>query len=315
VHLPARPASNPGRARPGHGDGAIAAPLLASAQRIHRKRAFTIAKPGAVVRRSAFLTVSTSTREARSIGTSVCTCSSTPCGTRTSKPPSAAHTCGPIRRPHRMADPPGKLNAVRHRRHRTGEPSRRVSLQIRPPDVVYIEPGEEHWHGAKPTRFMAHIAMKKPTTTVKSSPIRLPPRGVTPAASTRLAVVGNRGVAVVKDAASEHKNSTMAASFSRRPSRPFGSHLVMVIPVLRGYCSCFVPFPSFSRSFSASCQYRAEHRTFQSTLDVCSDLDIDHPHRLRFRLAGRACRWCYRGGEGRVLIRRQCRVVVHEHSV
>jgi hypothetical protein len=106
---------------------------------------------------------------------------------------------------------------------------------------VYIEPGEEHWHGAKPTRFMAHIAMKKPTTTVKSSPIRLPPRGVTPAASTRLAVVGNRGVAVVKDAASEHKNSTMAASFSRRPSRPFGSHLVMVIPVLRGYCSCFVP--------------------------------------------------------------------------
>jgi len=241
VHLPARPASNPDRARPGHGDGAIAAPLLASAQRIHRKRAFAIAKPGAVVRRSAFLTVSTSTREARSIGTSVCTCSSTPCGTRTSKPPSAAHTFGPIRRPHRMADPPVKPNAVRHRRHRTGEPSRRVSLQIRPPDVVYIEPGEEHWHGAKPTRFMAQIAMKKPTTTVKSSPIRLPPRGVTPAASTRLAVVGNRGVAVVKDAASEHKNSTMAASFSRRPSRPFGSHLVMVIPVLRGYCSCFVP--------------------------------------------------------------------------
>jgi len=72
---------------------------------------------------------------------------------------------------------------------------------------VYIEAGEEHWHGAKPTRFMAHIAMKKPTTTVKSSPIRLAPRAVTPAASTRLAVVGNRGVAVVKDAASEHKTA------------------------------------------------------------------------------------------------------------
>jgi quercetin dioxygenase-like cupin family protein len=31
--------------------------------------------------------------------------------------------------------------------------------EIRPGDVVYIEPGEEHWHGATPDRFMAHIAM------------------------------------------------------------------------------------------------------------------------------------------------------------
>jgi quercetin dioxygenase-like cupin family protein len=30
---------------------------------------------------------------------------------------------------------------------------------IRPGDGVFFEPGEEHWHGAAPTRFMAHIAM------------------------------------------------------------------------------------------------------------------------------------------------------------
>ena len=30
---------------------------------------------------------------------------------------------------------------------------------IRPGDRVCFEPGEEHWHGAAPTRFMAHIAM------------------------------------------------------------------------------------------------------------------------------------------------------------
>jgi quercetin dioxygenase-like cupin family protein len=26
---------------------------------------------------------------------------------------------------------------------------------------VYIEPGEEHWHGATPDRFMAHVAMQE----------------------------------------------------------------------------------------------------------------------------------------------------------
>lgn len=30
---------------------------------------------------------------------------------------------------------------------------------IRPGDVVVFEPGEMHWHGATPTRFMAHLAM------------------------------------------------------------------------------------------------------------------------------------------------------------
>ena len=30
---------------------------------------------------------------------------------------------------------------------------------IRPGDRVFFEPGEEHWHGAAPNRFMLHIAM------------------------------------------------------------------------------------------------------------------------------------------------------------
>jgi quercetin dioxygenase-like cupin family protein len=33
--------------------------------------------------------------------------------------------------------------------------------EIRPGDVVYIEPGEEHWHGATPDRFMAHVAVQE----------------------------------------------------------------------------------------------------------------------------------------------------------
>ena len=33
---------------------------------------------------------------------------------------------------------------------------------IRPGDRVFFEPGEEHWHGATPSRFMTHIAMQQP---------------------------------------------------------------------------------------------------------------------------------------------------------
>ncbi|NYV73267.1 cupin domain-containing protein [Streptomyces sp. UH6] len=33
--------------------------------------------------------------------------------------------------------------------------------EIRPGDVVHIEPGEEHWHGATADRFMAHVAMQE----------------------------------------------------------------------------------------------------------------------------------------------------------
>jgi quercetin dioxygenase-like cupin family protein len=31
--------------------------------------------------------------------------------------------------------------------------------ELRPGDRVFFEPGEEHWHGAAPSRFMTHIAM------------------------------------------------------------------------------------------------------------------------------------------------------------
>jgi quercetin dioxygenase-like cupin family protein len=32
---------------------------------------------------------------------------------------------------------------------------------IRPGDRVFFEPGEDHWHGAAPDRFMVHIAMQQ----------------------------------------------------------------------------------------------------------------------------------------------------------
>jgi quercetin dioxygenase-like cupin family protein len=32
---------------------------------------------------------------------------------------------------------------------------------IRPGDRVFFEPGENHWHGATPNRFMAHVAMQQ----------------------------------------------------------------------------------------------------------------------------------------------------------
>jgi len=32
---------------------------------------------------------------------------------------------------------------------------------IRPGDRVFFEPGENHWHGAAPDRFMTHIAMQQ----------------------------------------------------------------------------------------------------------------------------------------------------------
>jgi quercetin dioxygenase-like cupin family protein len=32
---------------------------------------------------------------------------------------------------------------------------------IRSGDRVFFEPGEEHWHGAAPTRFMTHLALQQ----------------------------------------------------------------------------------------------------------------------------------------------------------
>jgi quercetin dioxygenase-like cupin family protein len=33
--------------------------------------------------------------------------------------------------------------------------------EIRPGDRVFFEPGEDHWHGAAPDRFMVHTAMQQ----------------------------------------------------------------------------------------------------------------------------------------------------------
>jgi quercetin dioxygenase-like cupin family protein len=33
--------------------------------------------------------------------------------------------------------------------------------EIRPGDVVWLEPGEKHWHGASPTTAMTHIAIQE----------------------------------------------------------------------------------------------------------------------------------------------------------
>ena len=33
--------------------------------------------------------------------------------------------------------------------------------EIRPGDVVWFSPGEEHWHGATPTTVMTHVAIQE----------------------------------------------------------------------------------------------------------------------------------------------------------
>ncbi len=33
--------------------------------------------------------------------------------------------------------------------------------EIRPGDVIWIAPGEKHWHGASPTKAMTHIAIQE----------------------------------------------------------------------------------------------------------------------------------------------------------
>jgi len=65
------------------------------------------------------------------------------------------------RRPHRLAHPPlGQTVYVTEgigRCQREGDPIE----EIRPGDRVFFEPGENHWHGAAPNRFMTHIAMQE----------------------------------------------------------------------------------------------------------------------------------------------------------
>jgi quercetin dioxygenase-like cupin family protein len=41
--------------------------------------------------------------------------------------------------------------------------------EIRPGDRVFFEPGENHWHGAAPDRFMTHLAIQE--TDESGSPV------------------------------------------------------------------------------------------------------------------------------------------------
>ena len=41
--------------------------------------------------------------------------------------------------------------------------------EIRAGDVVWIEPGEKHWHGAAPTTAMTHVAIAE---TLDGTPVK-----------------------------------------------------------------------------------------------------------------------------------------------
>ena len=68
--------------------------------------------------------------------------------------------------------------------------------EIRPGDRVFFEPGENHWHGAAPSRFMVHIAMQQVDET--GSPVTWGEHvtdeqyGV-PAAVARILITGSAG--------------------------------------------------------------------------------------------------------------------------
>ena len=63
------------------------------------------------------------------------------------------------RRADRLAHAPERPDDLRPRGRRAGAAPRRPVEVIRPGDRVFFEPGEEHWHGAAPNRFMTHMAM------------------------------------------------------------------------------------------------------------------------------------------------------------
>ena len=64
-------------------------------------------------------------------------------------------------RAHPLAHPSVRADDLRHRGHRPLPARRRTGQEIRPGDRVFFEPGENHWHGAAPNRFMTHIAIQE----------------------------------------------------------------------------------------------------------------------------------------------------------
>ena len=65
------------------------------------------------------------------------------------------------RRPDRLAHPSARSDDLRHRGRRPCQREGGPIEVIRPGDRVFFEPGENHWHGAAPNRFMVHIAMQQ----------------------------------------------------------------------------------------------------------------------------------------------------------
>ena len=64
------------------------------------------------------------------------------------------------RRAHRVAHAPERPDDLGHSRASASASGGAAQIEvIRPGDRVFFEPGEDHWHGAAPTRFMTHLAM------------------------------------------------------------------------------------------------------------------------------------------------------------
>lgn len=85
-------------------------------------------------------------------------------------PARVAGTPGDLRagRPHGLAHRPARPDPGRQGRLRLGPARRRPVEEIRPGDVVWIPPGEKHWHGATATTAMTHIAIRE---TLNGSPV------------------------------------------------------------------------------------------------------------------------------------------------
>ena len=81
-------------------------------------------------------------------------------------PPPARRRCGRARalhprRPYRLAHPSARSDDLRHRGRGPCQREGGPVETIRPGDRVFFEPGENHWHGAAPNRFMVHVAMQQ----------------------------------------------------------------------------------------------------------------------------------------------------------
>ena len=80
----------------------------------------------------------------------------------------------PLCTSHRARGPPGTPTPTARRssspRASASASARRPVEVIHPGDRVFFEPGENHWHGAAPDRFMVHIAMQQNDEAAARSP-------------------------------------------------------------------------------------------------------------------------------------------------